>query len=86
MTLLLELGLVHFADVADIVDTMFSSVDLNGPATFTDSAANLWSIIIKLKGRQCPSLIYNTAERVLGWLFIRWKPCKVRLSIATLLN
>ena len=76
MTILLDISKVQYADIADIVDSMVSSVDLNGPATFVDSAASIWISVLSLRGKQSPGLISDTSERVLRWLFIRWNACK----------
>ena len=76
MTVLLHRGLVEFSDVVDVVDNMLSSVDLNGPAIFADSAVLLWCALVDLKARVNPSSIQDTSERILRWLFVRWSPCK----------
>lgn len=75
MAILLNARLVLYTEVADVVDSMLGSVDLNGPAAFTDSAATLWAVLTALKTRQNPGTAHDTSERVLRWLFIRWKPC-----------
>ncbi|MCJ1247312.1 Serine/threonine-protein kinase tel1 [Trapelia coarctata] len=77
MAVLLNTQLVMYNEVADVVDTMLGSVDLNGPATFTESAATLWAMIIVLKARQNPGTMHDTSERILCWLFIRWKPSQI---------
>jgi ataxia telangiectasia mutated family protein len=76
MVILLKTGLVRYVDIADSVDTMLGSVDLHGPIEFTESAVELWRLIISSKARHNPGQIYDTSERVLRWLFTRWKPCK----------
>ena len=76
LAVVLEKGLVKYTDIADLVDALLASVDLNGPAVNTESAVALWSAIITMKGRQKPGLAYDTSERVLRWLFIRWRPCR----------
>jgi len=86
MAVILNTQLVIYTEVADIVDTMFGSVDLNGPAVFTESAATLWSMLIVLKVRQNPGTMHDTSERVLRWLFVRWKPCTQFLSAYFKLN
>lgn len=80
MAVILNAQLVTYTEVADVVDTMLGSVDLNGPAVFTESAATLWSMLIVLKARENPGTMHDTSERVLRWLFVRWKPCMQFLS------
>ena len=76
MSVILDTGLVQYQEVADVVDTMLGSVALNGPAAFTESSAILWTVLIKAKANHNPGSIADTSERILHWLFVRWKPCK----------
>ena len=76
MATILDQRLIDFVDVADLVEAMLSSVDLNGPAIFTDSSVALWCILINLRARVNPSLVHDTSERILRWMFVRWNPCK----------
>ena len=80
MNILLQQEIVNFEDVADTVDFMLSSIDLNGPASFSDASASLWSSLIKCKARHTPALVYDTSERILRWLFNRWKPGKCSVA------
>lgn len=74
MRVLLEVGLVEYGAIADIVDGIISSTDLNGPALFSDSSAALWSTIVVLRGRQNPGLLQSTTDHALRWLFTSWSP------------
>ena len=74
MASILDLGLIQYADVADIVDDMVKSVDLNGPAECNDSATTLWTILVVLKGRENLGSASEASENVLRWLFHRWSP------------
>lgn len=76
MKVLLELQLIDFKTAKDVIDTMLSSVELNGPVVYSDCATSLWIIILDLKARNTPSLVYDTSERILRWLFLRWRPCE----------
>lgn len=86
MTILLNLGLVQYTDVADLVDAMTRSADLNGPAECDESATSLWTTLLELRGRAQFGSISESCDMVLSWLFKRWSPCKfpessVRLDI-----
>ena len=74
MGIILDTGLVDFADITELVDGMVASADMNGPAVFADSSVTLWSTFISLKGRQNHGMIHNIIERVLRWLFTKWSP------------
>ncbi|MCJ1474831.1 Serine/threonine-protein kinase tel1 [Lambiella insularis] len=77
LAVILELDLIEFVDVVDIVDTMLSSVDLNGPALLTDSAVSMWAVVANLNAKHSPATADQTSERVLRWLFIRWRPSQI---------
>ena len=74
MASILDLALIQFADVADIVDGMTKSVDLSGPAECDESATTLWTILVVLKGRENLGSASEASENVLRWLFHRWSP------------
>lgn len=76
MAVLLESGLVQYTDVADLVDSMTRSIDLNGPAECDESATVLWSILLVLRGRTHLGSVSESCDIVLNWLFNRWSPCE----------
>ena len=76
MAILLNRRLVEFGGIVDITDSMLSSVDLNGPVLFTESALAWWTAVISSKAKSSPGLVHDTAERVLRWVIVRWNPCK----------
>ncbi|MCJ1418869.1 Serine/threonine-protein kinase tel1 [Xylographa parallela] len=77
MAIILDRGLVGHADIVDVIDKMFSSVELNGPSAFCDSAVDLWKAVINVMAKQNPAAMQTTSERVLRWLFIRWRPSQI---------
>ena len=74
MVWILDLALIQYADVADIVDGMIKSVDLNGPAECNESATTLWTVLVVLKGRENLGSASEASENTLRWLFHRWSP------------
>ena len=76
MAILLDKAFVDFVDIVDLTDSMLSSVDLNGPAIFTESAVAWWTTVISSKAKLSPGLVHDTAERILRWVIVRWSPCK----------
>ena len=76
MTIVLNTGLVQFSDVANSVEAFLTSVDFNGPIALGEPVVSLWIALIKERGRHSPGLIYDTSDKILRWLFLRWKPCK----------
>ena len=77
MAVSLDVGVVQYLDIADVADSMISSIDLNGPVDCVDSAINMWSLLLILRGRDNIGMVYETSEQVLRWLSNRWCPCKV---------
>lgn len=77
MGAVLDIGLVDFADITELVDGMVTSADMNGPAVFADSSVTLWSIFISLNGRENHGMVHNIIEQVLRWLFKKWSPGKL---------
>ena len=76
MTELLVTSLVQYIDVADLVDGMIRSADLNGPAGCDESATNLWTVLLTFRSRENLSSAPESSENVLRWLCIRWSPGK----------
>ncbi|TID18730.1 hypothetical protein E2P81_ATG05712 [Venturia nashicola] len=74
LSALLRLNVLSYASVASIVETMLSSVDLQGPVTFCDSSAMLWITFMKAKAAENPSASATIPERIIRWLFGRWIP------------
>ena len=74
MTILLEVGCVHYEDIADIAEGMISSMDLSGPVALVDSALVLCSTIALNRGQENSLLAAETADRLLNWLFRTWRP------------
>ena len=77
MALLLNFRLVRYNEIADIVDNMIASIDLNGPAECVDSASTLWSVLVLLRGRENLGTVHETSEHILRWLCSGWSPCKL---------
>ncbi|KAI9827762.1 MAG: Serine/threonine-protein kinase tel1 [Thelocarpon impressellum] len=73
----LSLGLVGYGSIADVVDSMISSIDLNGPALLTDSALSFLTVLLELRRSENPGLVSMTTERLIHWLISRWSPAKL---------
>ena len=86
MVWILDLALIQYADVGDIVDGMIKSVDLNGPAECNESATTLWTVLLVLKGRENLGSASEASENTLRWLFHRWNPGVYSIRGETMLN
>lgn len=74
MAVLLEARLVEYADVADLVDGMVISADLNGPAECDEAATKLWEVLLILRGQVNLVSYSESSGTVLRWLCKRWSP------------
>ena len=71
---LLDTGIIEYGDVAELVDGMFTSPDLNGPAECDAAATQLWHVLLTLRGRENLSSFAALSGTILSWLFKRWSP------------
>ena len=76
MARLLNYGLLQYSQVKDLAEGMLSSIDLNGPVDAVDATIGLWAIIAAHRATDNLGSAYDTVERVLRWLFMRWSPSK----------
>lgn len=76
LTAQLDRGLVEYAEVADQIDSMTASADLNGPAECDGAATRFWQIILVLRRQENLSSANATSETILHWLWKRWCPGK----------
>lgn len=74
MGVILAHDLIDYAAIADVLDGIVTSVELNGPAILVDSSLSFWSLILECRQRENPSSTHATCERILHWLFARWTP------------
>jgi hypothetical protein len=63
-----------YTSIADIVEGMTKSVDLNGPAECDEASTTLWTVILVLRGQENISSAFESSNCVLRWLFNRWSP------------
>lgn len=76
MAVLLNFELVRYDEIADIVDNVLSSAELNGPSDCVDSACSLWSLLVLLRGRENLGSVFESSESILRWVCNRWSQGK----------
>ena len=79
--LMLSLRLVSQQNVSDLVQTMTTSMDLNGPSTFSESVALFLGRAVNVSQQINPASSSATAEAVLSWLFRSLSPSKFEARI-----
>lgn len=76
MDVLLRLELVQYASVHESIESIFLSLDLNGPAILAESSMSLFVTIMNQAAAANPSSTKRISERIVGWLFGKWLPSK----------
>ena len=71
---LLDTGIIEYGEVAEMINGMFTSPDLNGPAECDAAATQLWHVLLTLRGRENLSSVTALSGAILSWLFKRWSP------------
>ncbi|KAI1074455.1 hypothetical protein F5B20DRAFT_563328 [Whalleya microplaca] len=66
--------LVAYRDVADDINSMVTTADVNGPAVVVDSSLVLMTALLHLRNFQLASASYVTCNHVVRWMFFRWDP------------
>ncbi|KAI5863076.1 hypothetical protein GGS23DRAFT_568113 [Durotheca rogersii] len=66
--------LVSYRDIADDINSIITTADVNGPAVVVDSSLTLMTTLLNLRNVQLPSASYATCNSVVRWMFFRWDP------------
>ncbi|PGH11865.1 hypothetical protein AJ80_06930 [Polytolypa hystricis UAMH7299] len=72
MTTILRFKLLEYADVADTLDAILSSVDLNGPSNLTDSALSFWATVAEIRTKFNPTQAQDMSKQICAWLRSTW--------------
>lgn len=67
-------NIVSWERIEAVACNILSSLDLNGPACLSDTSCSLLSVLLSLKISGTSNLGPDVSQRVLRWLFARWKP------------
>ena len=74
LAIILEQGLVTWSDVADLVNSMLSSSELNGPSLCDDGSTRLWVTLLWLKQRENLIVDIEMSSTILRWFYRCWNP------------
>ncbi|KAL4802065.1 hypothetical protein BDV18DRAFT_147456 [Aspergillus unguis] len=69
---ILQFGLLEYSAVADTINSMLSSVNLNGPSTLSDTSLELWANIVRLAAQMNPGSVTNTTGKICAWMRDAW--------------
>ncbi|KAI9894288.1 MAG: Serine/threonine-protein kinase tel1 [Vezdaea aestivalis] len=74
LTALMVTNLCDLSVVLEQASAMFTYIDLNGPADFSDASILLWLHLVRLWSKESPNDFGQTSERLLQWIVARWNP------------
>ena len=74
MAIILDNDLLVYSEIADYIDSMVQSSDLNGPAECDGAALRLWVKVLQLRRRENVTTDTDTSSIVLRWLYRNWTP------------
>ena len=69
---LLRSQVISYPNAAETIDSLISSVELNGPSGITDSALSFWTIVAELRSKANPAQSQDMAKQICGWLKGAW--------------
>ncbi|WEW61049.1 Serine/threonine-protein kinase tel1 [Emydomyces testavorans] len=72
MCTILHSKLLDYVHVVNTIESIISSVGLNGPASLTDSSLCLWRTMMEWRSRANPAQSQEMAKQICGWLKITW--------------
>ncbi|KAK2789529.1 Serine/threonine-protein kinase tel1 [Onygenales sp. PD_12] len=72
MTGMMHFKLLDYSSIADAVELITSSVDLNGPAGLTDTALVMWSAMVNFRAKVNPTQSQEMAKQICAWIRSNW--------------
>ena len=74
LAIILENRLVDYSDVADLVDSMLISTELNGPSVCDGASTRLWIVLLWQRRRENLITDAEMSSTILRWLYRCWSP------------
>lgn len=72
MATMLRFEVLDYLAVADTIDSMVTSININGPSLLTDGALSMWSEIIHKRTKTNQRQAQEISNQVCGWLRSTW--------------
>ncbi|EFQ24914.1 phosphatidylinositol 3 [Colletotrichum graminicola] len=71
---ILEREIVPYHDIADDINSMVTTADVNGPALLVDSSIILMLHLLALRNVKLPNASQSTSHHIIRWTFLKWNP------------
>ena len=65
-------GLGAYLELADDINNIIATADVNGPAVTVDSSVSLMTSLLHIVNYQVPSASFSNCNHVVRWFFLRW--------------
>ncbi|EEH09992.1 ataxia telangiectasia mutated [Histoplasma capsulatum G186AR] len=72
LTAILHFELLDYSIVGDTIESMISSVDLNGPSGLTDSALRMWAKLVDFRTKFNPAQNQDMSKQICTWIRNSW--------------
>ncbi|EER38831.1 phosphatidylinositol 3- and 4-kinase [Histoplasma capsulatum H143] len=72
LTAILHFELLDYSIVGDTIESMISSVDLNGPSGLTDSALCMWAKLVDFRTKFNPAQNQDMSKQICTWIRNSW--------------
>ncbi|KAI1335716.1 phosphatidylinositol 3 [Xylariaceae sp. FL0016] len=66
--------LLPYREIADDVNSIVTTADVNGPAVVVDSSIRLMTALLQLRNYHLPSASHATSNHIVRWVLLRWDP------------
>ncbi|CAM1502943.1 Fc.00g077190.m01.CDS01 [Cosmosporella sp. VM-42] len=71
---ILEADVLAYHIIAEDINSIVTTADVNGPGILCDSSIDLMSHVLHLRNTRIPGASQNTCNHIIRWLFLRWNP------------
>ncbi|KAI1504164.1 phosphatidylinositol 3 [Biscogniauxia marginata] len=66
--------ILSYREIADDVNNIVTTADVNGPALVIDSSLVLMTALLHLRNHQLPNASHATCNHIVRWMLLRWDP------------
>ncbi|KAL7925925.1 hypothetical protein ACQKWADRAFT_283434 [Trichoderma austrokoningii] len=76
----IETDILPYHYLADDINKMITTADINGPGVICDTSLALLSHLYHLRNSKLPSASQSTSSYIIRWIFLRWNPGELAYS------
>lgn len=72
MCAIIEADLLEYTVFTEVVSSILSSANLNGPSAISDASLHLWALIAERSNQTCIGSAQNVSKQICSWLREVW--------------